>query len=328
MKKLSGKILSAAIAVTAFSLVACSAETPESGFDDPLPWGAYEKLEYDVAIYDTSKSAAEDKREKIAGGEMSYTLQEGIEGGYTKLDFEFSVKYDDDKDRLGKDAGCVDTISCSTLFEPKSLNTKSMTREVKLSTRKGVENLSYKIDADYFGSHRATLLYTDKLNRAPATLGLPGDPCHDNETMFFVARAQGVGDGSSTFFRMVNLFDSFLKNEVVQYGISVSGSGGGNIDLGDWVKDFGIEAVTDENTQAVSYPVPCISASMMINADDHGPAYYVKYARVPFKSGAVEHKKLPVRIEYAQYSGSNNYRQNVYTLKSCTLDSPAQSVGE
>lgn len=331
MIKIGKKVLCAALAATsvALSLTACSTEAQESSFDDPLPWRSsgtvYEKLDYDVAIYDTLKSAAEDKRVKIADGGLSFTLDDGSTGGNTTLDMRFSVTYDSDKNVAGNDAGCTDTIVSRSTFEPKSLNTATMYKEVTLDDRENAANLSYRISADYFGDRKAKFLYTKQDGAKERTMGLPADPRHDNETMFFVARAQGIKNGSSTYFKTVNLFDSFLRGEITEYGITVSGSSKRDLDLGDWVKDFGIEAVTDEETQEVSYPVSCVSASMTINDENHGPAYYVTYSLVPFKAGDKTHGKLPVRIEYSQYSGSNNYRHTVYTLRSCAFDRPLQA---
>lgn len=321
MKKLYRNFLSTALAaVTAFSFVACSAATPESGFDNPLPWGAYEKLEYDVAVYDTYADPSEEGRKRIASGDLCYVLEQGIEGGYTRLDMDLSMTYDSDKDVAGADAGCTDTITCRTLFEPMSLNTKSMTREVSLANRENVTNLSYKIEADYFGTHSATLLYTAREGATPSSMRLPMDPCHDNETMFFVARAQGIGGDSSTYFYMVNLFDCFLKGEVAKYGISVRGTAT-TVNLGEWVKDFGVEGVTNEETGEVTYPIAATSASLVINEDNHGPAYYVTYSNVAFKNGDEEHKKIPLKIDYTQYSGGRSYRKMVYTLKACSFSS-------
>ncbi len=314
-------------AVTALTLAACGTETPESGFDNPLPWGAYEKLEYDVAVYDTSKNASEDKRVKIAGGEMSFVLDgSGADG--TSFDMDFSVTYDDNADIAGKDAGCTDTIASRTAFEPKSLNTSYMEKTVTLADREGAANNSYRITADYFGTRKAALTYTAAENPTTKTMSLPKDPRHDNEIMFFVARAQNVKNGSSTYFKIVNIFDSFLTGEIAEYGISVGGTSKRNVDVGEWVKDFGIEAVTDKDTQEVSYPVSCVNTSLGINGDNHGPAYYVSYSLVPFKKNDEEHKKIPVRIEYSQYHGSKNYRHTVYTLKSCSFEKATAGTQE
>ena len=323
MKKSANRILCAALAaVSALSLTACGTETPESDFDDPLPWhssaDSYEKLEYDVAVYDTSKGSSAEKRIKIADGIMSMTIDENAVPGYTTLDTSFTVTYVAD-DIAGSDKGLTDTVTSRVEFEAKSLATKSMEKTVDLADRDGQTNLSYKLTADYFGSHKATYKRFKQQDAKEKTMSLPKNSCRDNEMMLLLARAQNIKSDTSTMFKMVNLFDSFLTGELAQYTMTTSVTSTKKTDIGDWVKDFGIEAETDEKTQATNYPVKCMNAAISISADRHGPAYYVCYSAVPFKQNETEHKKLPIQIEYSQYSDNKISRHTVYTLKSAAF---------
>lgn len=311
-------------AVTAISLAACSTEPQESAFDAPLPWNdsvsSYEKLDYTVAVYNTSKGEAESKRVKIGNGTLTFTLDEGATAGYTVLDMSFTVKYDS-VDAAGKDAGLTDTITSRVVFEPKSLSAKSMQKSVVLADREGEKNLSYTVTADYFDTHKATLKYT-KSDDKEKTRKLSRDACHDNEMMFFLARAQNIKASSSTMFKMVNIFDMFTYGKP-EYTVGVTCGSERKTDLGEWVKDFGIQAVTDEKTQNTSYPIKSVLATIMINEEEHGPTYSVVYAKDSFKKDNKEHKKLPLKIDYSSYNGSKPYRSTSYTLSSCTFQRPA-----
>lgn len=319
MKNLSKKLLSVSLAAAAaFSLAACSTEVAESSFDNPLPWHSavqsYEKLSYAVAVYNTQKSEKEDEREKIADGTMTFTLEEGKEDGTTMLVTDFSVTYSD-TELAGEDRGLTDTITSTVYFEPNSLTVSSMQKTVLLADREGSDNLSYIITADYFGTHKATFKYI-KQNTKEKTMSLPRDAVRDNEMMFFVARAQKIGKGSSTNFKMINLFDTFNYGETTEYTIAVTGGAERSIDIGDWVKGFGIAADKDDSAK---YPVKCITTTLAINAENHGPSYTVKYALDSFKQGDEEHKKIPLAIDYSTFSGSNPYRHISYTLSDCTF---------
>lgn len=328
MKTNAKRFLCAALAATtAFSFVACSTETAESSFDSPLPWhvsdSSYEKLEYSVAIYNTQKSEKEGEREKIADGTMTFTLEEGADQGYTKLDMSFTVTYLN-VDGAGADAGLKDEIISTVSFEPNSLTAKSMDKTVKLATRKDTKNLSYEIHADYYGTHKATFKYLELNGAKEKTRSLPKDTCRDNEMMFFLARAQSISKESSTNFKMINLYDSFNNGETAEYRMTVTGSSERKMDLGDWVKEYGIKEVTNDKTGKTTYPVTCITTTIAINDEKHGPSYTVLYAKDAFKVGAAEHKKLPVKISYSSYSGSNPYRLTTYTLTGCSFSKTAE----
>lgn len=328
MKNNAKKFLCAALAATtAFSFVACSTETAESAFDSPLPWhvsdASYEKLEYNVAIYNTQKSEKEGEREKIADGTMTFTLEEGKEQGYTMLGMNFTVTYLK-TDSAGADAGLTDKIESTVFFEPNSLAAKSAYKKVDLADRKDQKNLSYEINADYFGTHKATFKYFKQDGAKEKTRKLPHDTCRDNEMMFFAARAQKLSKSSSTNFKMINLYDSFNTGKTVEYRITVTGSSERKLDIGDWVQNYGIKAVTDEKSGKTTYPVTCYTTSLMINDEKHGPSYSVMYAKDAFTVGSAEHKKLPVKIDYSSYTGSNPYRLTTYTLTSCSFSKTAE----
>ncbi len=310
--------LAATLAMTA--LVGCSTETPESTFDNPPPWhdsaNSYEKLDYSVAIYDTTDSTDEDKRVKIADGALSYTLTE-LESGYVSLAMEFSVTYA--ADAPAPDAGLTDKITSYVEFEMNSLAARTMTKTVELADRENTVNRSYTVTADYFVNHTATYIQTKIDGAAEQTMSLTPDLCRDNEMMFYIARAQKIGEGVTGNFKMVNIFDSFNKGEFTQYRIATSCGELHNLDIGDWVKDYGVEAVTDEETGVTNYPISARYTSLVINDEKHGPPYIVLYSEQPFTSDGKEHKKIPVRIEYSSYRGSTPYRHTEYTLNGCSF---------
>ena len=323
MKNNAKKILCVTLAaVSAISLAACSTETPESGFDSPLPWhanaAAYEKLDYTVAVYNTTKSVDESKREKIADGTMSFVLDEGAVSGYTSLNMSFTVTYLN-TEAAGADAGLTDTITSNVTFEPNSLAASYMEKTVTLADRKGQVNNSYAITADYFNTHKATFKYIKQEGAKEKSRRLPEDASRDNEMMFFLARAQDLKAESSTNFKLINLFESFLQNETVEYRMSVNCTSTRKTDLGDWVKDFGIQAVTDEKDNTTSYPVNCYATTISINDEKHGPAYYVLYAKDSFTLNGAEHKKLPVKIDYSSYQNSKPYRHTEYKLSAVSF---------
>lgn len=319
-------------AVTAISLAGCSNEQAESAFDNPLPWhddisispsGSYELLTYSTCVYDTSKGADEDKRVQIADGAMTFTLTETttVDGTvFTTLKMDFTLTYNDEAG-AGEDAGKTDTISSTVEFENNSLAVKSSVKTVTLANRDGKANQSYSITADYFGSHTATFTQTAMENAAPRTMSLPANASHDNEMMFFLARAQGLGKGSSTNFKMINLFDSFTTNSLTEYTMTVTGNESmRTVDIGDFVKDFGVEAVTNEETGETTYPVSCFYTSIAISGELSGPPYIVYYTENPFTQGERKHSKIPVIISYSLYNGSSPYRFIEYTLTSCSFE--------
>lgn len=309
--------------VAALSLCACNTETAETTFDKTMPWHdsvelAYERLDYSVAIYDTTKGVADDKRIVIAEGEMSFELKElGLHS--TSLAMSFAVTYNDAAPEA--DRGKTDRIQSEVEFESNSLFAKRSEKTVTLADREGKTNLSYTITADYFGTHEATYIAGAKKK----TFSLPENNCRDNEMMFYLARAQALSTSASNNFKMVNLFDTFNTGSLAEYRMAVNcDESKHKIEIGDWVKDYGVEAVTDEKTGEMSYPVSCFYTTISINAENHGPPYVVHYAENPFKSGGKEHKKIPLRISYDQYSGSSVSRHTEYNLTSCSFDKAAE----
>lgn len=321
------KICVLTAAASALTFVGCGAEQAESTFDNPLPWhdsasGSYERLDYTTAIYDTTKGASESTRVRIADGSVRFVLAESADG-YTRIDMSFTVTYT--ADAPAPDAGLTDTITSAVEFASNSLAVRSMHKELALADREGRENLSYTLDADYFGAHTATYLATRTENAAPQTIALPQDTCRDNEMMFYLARAQSIGSSSSTMFRMVNVFDSFNNGSLTEYEMTVAGSENkSTIDIGDWVSEFGVAAVTNELSGKTSYPVSCYTATISINAEKHGPPYIVMYSENPFKQGDVEHRKIPVSISYSEYLGSSPQRYTEYTLSGCSFVKPRE----
>lgn len=326
-KHVKNNLCVALCALTALSACACSTTQPESTFDSPRPWhddikialdGSYEKLDYSVAVYDTTGGVTDDKRVKIADGSMTFTLSEPVSGDFTTLDMSFSVTYA--ADAPAPDAGLTDTITSRVLFSTNSLAAKEMQKTVTLADRDGKDNLSYELSADYFGTHEATMRFTAS-DGEPRTLKLSEDTCHDNEMMFMLARAQTLATEASTMFRAVNIFDSFANGKLTEYTmIATSAAELVTVDIGDWVKDFGVEPVTDEQTGETTYPVTCYNTSIGINAERHGPPYVVNYTEKPFVRGEKSHAKLPIRIGYSQYENSRGYRYTEYTLTACTFD--------
>lgn len=324
---LKRKICVLTAAASALTFVGCSTEQAESTFDNPLPWhdsasGSYERLDYTAAIYDTTNGATESARVRIADGSVRFELTESTDG-YTRIDMSFTVTYT--ADAPAPDTGLTDTIASSVEFASNSLVVRSMHKELNLADREGQENRSYTLDADYFGTHTATYIATKTENAIPESIALPQDTCRDNEMMFYLARAQSIGTSSSTMFRMVNVFDSFNNGALTQYEMTVAGSENkSTIDVGDWVSEFGVEAVTNEATGATSYPVSCYSTTITINDEKHGPPYVVLYSANPFKQGSVEHGKIPVSISYSEYIGSSPCRYTEYTLSGCSFAKPRE----
>lgn len=323
MRNNGKKILCAALAAAmVMPLAACSTEQPESAFDSTLPWHAtavsYEKLDYSVAVYNTENGEGEAERTKIGDGTLTFILDEGTELGYTTLDMSFTVTYINDEEKAGADTGLTDSITSHVVFESNSLAAKEMSKTVDLGDRKNQKNLSYTVTADYFNTHTATLQYTKQTDAAKQTMTLPQNAVRDNEMMFFLARAQEISASNSSNFKMINVFDSFLTGEVAEYRMVVNGLSERAVDLGEWVKDFGIKAAEEENAQ-IPYPVNCVTTTLTINADKHGPAYNVLYAKDSFLQGEAEHKKLPIKIDYSSYQGAKPYRLTEYMLSACSF---------
>lgn len=290
-KSIHTKIAALVAAASALALTGCSTEPQESAFDNPLPWqdgasvvsGAYEKLEYSAAVYDTS-AGSDDARVKIADGTLVYTLDES--DGYIHLSMTCNYVYNDSAPE--KDRGKTDNIASKVEFEKNSFAVRRMEKTVDIADRADEVNRSYTVTADYYDAHKATYALTRAEGATQHTLKLPKNTCRDNEMMFFVARAQGLGKGTSTNFKMVNIFDSFANGKLTEYSMLVSCAEAKTaVDIGDWVKDRGVAAVTDEATGNVTYPVSCHNASIMINATHHGPPYVVLYSDAPDRKSVV-----------------------------------------
>lgn len=318
MKKIFKKtVLLSACAISALSLTACNMETPESSFVSPLPWASYEKLCYDVQIFDTTASEAEDKRVLIAGGELTFTLDGSQNGSFTALDMDWQVTYLD-IENAGDDRGKTDTITSSVEFETNSLAAKTMTKSVNLQDRKDTQNLSYTVSADYFGTHEAKFKYSS--DGEERTMALPQNICRDNEMMFYLARAVSHSEKSADNFRMLNLFDCFNAGEFTEYRMVLTEGADRLVDIGDWVKDYGVEAVTDEKSGKVSYPVKTKLSTISINATNRGPAYNVLFSVDPFVKNEKSHAKVPIEINYSVYRSANPARYIKYTLNSCEFE--------
>lgn len=319
VKKKSAAVLAAAASLM---LTACST-TPTPTFDSTRPWHdtgtSYEKLVYGISVYDTANGEGDNERVKIADGEVTFILDENVDTNdvmrHTKLNMSMSVTYNDKAPEV--DRGCVDTITSEVEWQTESLATARSTKTVTLAPRAGeAQNLSYTVSADYFGDKKATR----EMYGETAVLDIPGGQYYDNEMLFYMARASSISDNSSLPFYMTNLFDCFLTGEFSTYTMSVSvAESRVNENVGDWVAEFGIEKVTAEDG-GESYPIQCFDTSIGINADRHGPPYYVTYSAVPFKKGDKEHKKLPIRIRYDSYTGGNLMRMTEYVLKDCAFE--------
>lgn len=328
IKKSIGIITAAALAL---SLSACSQPTTVS-FDSERPWhdgtASYEKLDYAVAIYDTSKNTSEDKRVLIADGTLSYTLEENTrtQGSsvYSELDTSFSVTYN--AAAAEADRGKTDTVTSKVEFHNDSLASSRMTKTVTLADREGADNLSYTLDADYFGTHKATRV----MNGNTRTINIPQNTYCDNETMIYLARATGISRGSNTNFYLCNIFDSFLNGSLTNYTMSASSNDSFHkVKLGKWIEPLvvveeenGKASETDgEETEPVDYyELPCYRVNISISAEKHGPPYCVYYSSKEIEHAGKKHKKVPVKITYAEYSGTTQVRITEYTLTSLSFE--------
>ncbi len=314
-------------ATSAVALSACSTPITVT-FDSVKPWhdvtASYEKLVYDVNIYDTSEGTLPEKRNRIAGGEMTYELTEGTrtEGSssYSELIMNFSVTYD--KAAGERDAGKTDTVTSRTEFQSDSLVTSKMEKTVTLEDRgDGAENLSYTITADYFDKHEATRTMSGKTD----TLSIPNATYYDNELMIYLARATAIANNAATSFYMTNLFDCFVNGEFGTYTMTASGdSVSRDVELGAWINGYVVEPEPAEGEEAPQPSptgiLPCTCVGIIINADRHGPPYYVYYSEKAFKAGDFTHKKVPVKISYAGYTGSKQTRVTEYVLKGLAFE--------
>ena len=308
-------------------LTACTS-TPTPSFDTNRPWhdvgDSYERLEYEISIYNTEKGLGEDKRVTIAKGKATFTLTENVPtddvARHTGLDLTWTVTYNDEADE--KDRGLTDNIRSYVEWQTDSLVTSKAYKKVGLARREGEEkNLSYEIDADYFAKKATRTTFDKDGESKQKTLSIPSGQYYDNEMMFYLARTSSIAVNTAYPFFMTNLFDCFETGKVSAYTMYVSTEANKITEhIGDWVKDFGIEKVTSDVTGEEYYPVSCYNSSISINADRHGPPYVVSYAAVPFKSGEKEHNKIPVRIHYDSYRSGAVARRTEYVLTGCSFD--------
>ena len=330
IKKSIGIITAAALAL---SLSACAQQTTVT-FDTERPWhdgnASYEKLDYAVAIYDTTTSTSEDKRVLIASGALSYELKEKPPEGSptytTTLDMSFSVTYNETAAEA--DRGKTDTITSNVEFHNDSLSSSYMTKQVDLADRDGLDNLSYSLEADYFGKHIATRV----MNEKERSMSIPQSTYCDNEMMIYLARATGISRGATTNFYLCNIFDSFLNGSLTNYTMAANADDSfQNVKLGKWIEPLVVveeeEKKDEPETQADGdetdpdvYELPCYRVSISINADKHGPPYRVYYSSKDIKSDGKTHKKVPVKITYAEYTGSAQTRITEYTLTSLAFE--------
>ena len=322
MKNFMRKSVAVLSCAAALALAACTTE-PTAVFDTTRPWhdtgDSYEKLTYAVSVYNTEAGTGKDERVTIASGKVTFVLKENVPTTdtlrHTELTMDMSFTFNDDAPEA--DRGCTDEITSRVEWQSESLVTATAEKTVKLQPREGEEtNLSYTIKADYLGEKKATR----EMYGATSTMDIPTGQYYDNEMMFYLARTSSIADNTSLPFKMTTLFDCFETGKYAPYTMLVrTEASKKSEDIGDWVAEFGIEAVTSDDG-TVSYPIACFDSSIVISADRHGPPYYVSYSSVPFKKGDKEHLKLPVRMRYDSYLGGVITRQTEYVLTSCSFE--------
>lgn len=327
MKKFINKSAAALCCAAAVLLTACTS-TPTPSFDTNRPWhdisDSYERLTYEINIYNTEKGTSAEKRVKIATGEAVFTLEENVStedvARHTGLNMTWTVTYNDDADE--KDRGLTDNIRSYVEWQTDSLVTAKVNKKVGLARREGEEkNNSYEINADYFAKKATRITFDKDGNEKQKTLSIPSGQYYDNEMMFYLARTSSISANTAYPFFMTNLFDCFETGKVNAYTMYVSTEADKITEhIGDWVKDFGIEKVTSDATGNEYYPVSCYDSSISINAERHGPPYRVSYSAVPFVSGEKEHKKIPVRISYDSYRSGIVAMRTEYVLTGCSFD--------
>ena len=329
MKRKCAVLLTAVMIPT---LAACQNTITES-FDTRLPWiddkaesvvASYEKLVYSVNIFDTSKGAGDDVRVNIASGELVLELAEQANRRFTDLTSSFTVTYNGNAAEA--DRGLTDTVTSEVTFQTNSLFTSTMKKTVALAPREGKTDMSYTVEADYFEAHKAKKYPVGKPDEA-VEMEIPTyGTYHDNEMMFYLARATSLAaEGSSPFF-MTNIFDSFLYGEFTNYTMTASCAKElVTLYMDDWVKDLGVEGATTDDGKTV-YPVSCYNVSVGISAEKHGPPYNIQYTEKPFVTGSdeagdkKEHNKIPVSMAYPEYTGSTLARITEYKLTSCAFE--------
>ena len=340
MNKLIARRISAALVALSLSsvaLIGCASGPVESEFDSPRPWadgsssGSYEKLDYAVTVYDETNGTEEGDRVAIADGKLTFKIDmlPLIVNEYTKFSTELSYTF---RDNAGADAGLTDRMTSYVEFTTESLYANIMNKTVLLADREGTDNLSYTVTADYMTERKATYQALDgngepkKVQNANGELvenkreiDLPSNARRDNEMMFMLARAQKIAPESATTFLATNVFETFARNEFTEFSMRVQ-TGKDTVTMypGEWVKDFGVEAVTDDSGNT-SYPVACFTTSIGINDTHAGPPYTVLFTQNPFVSGGKSHSKIPLRIGYRQYKQGKAYRYAEYMLTGCSF---------
>lgn len=341
VKKLTAAITAVAAAT---ALVACSSEPTVSAFQNPRPWQtvkneqAYEKLDYAVAVYDAKAGTSDDKRIKIADGTLSFTLeygkQEGTPTDGATLDMALSVTYNDAAPE--KDRGKTDAITSTSTILTNSLETLTVEKHVSLAEREGVKNNSYDISADY-GRGTATRTMHGNTKK----LKLDEGKYWDNESMYYLARTTNIKKGASTTFYMTNLFDSFERGEVEQLTMAASAESKlTQLPFDEWISPYVItkeqedaEKEEEKNEQDKNkslsvaaendggeadgeqpYTVPCYRVGIVMAVDERGPDQVVYYCERPIENGGLRHKKVPLKMTYALYTGGKVSIQYEYTL--------------
>ncbi len=330
MNNTAKRIFAVAAAAGALSLSACTTPITVS-FDSPKPWqdGApsYEKLVYDVSVYNTEKGSDEANRVKIASGSLTFDLADAVRtqgtAKYSTLDTAFTITYNANASEADK--GCTDTVTSKIEFQSDSLATSTMKKTVSLAPREGEEkNLSYTVTADYFDTHKATRLMTGTPDAQEETMSIPSGAFYDNETMFYTARATGLGAGATKNFYLTNVFDSFVKGSLTTYTMAAqTAEATEKIDIGDFVKDYGVEPTVAEDG-TTTYPVSCFKTDILMTDTKHGQPYTVYYTENPFVSNGKTHKKIPLKIKFDEYKGSALARRTEYVLVECSFDAPQE----
>lgn len=279
-------------------------------------------LSYAVSVFDETDGVSDELRKKIADGEMSFTIDEpaSVVNPNTTLRTSISIAYY--HDAPAEDAGAVDTMTSKVVFGTSSLYATEMEKTVLLSDRKGMDNLSYTVTANYASEPRATYQALDGKGNPKGEqkeMALPNSARRDNEMMLMLARAQALSPESSTVFKMINVFDTFLTGELTEYTmVAQTSSELVTLYPGEWVSSCGIEGVEDADGKTV-YPVTCYNTIIGINSDRSGPPYTVQYTQDPLIVGGKAHAKIPFKITYRQYKNGKGYRCTEYMLTGCSF---------
>lgn len=313
-------------------LGACT-QAPVVTFDEVKPWHdsatSYERLVFDTVIYDTSD---ENSYVTIATGKLTFELTENYETTadgvpYTKIEMTSTVTYNNSAPE--KDRGLTDTVTSFVDFQTSGLAARKSEKTVALADRAGVENLSYTVTADYFGTHIATRTMLASGETKTLELEQRGSGYSDNEMLFYLARATKIGAGTQTTFNAVNLFDSFTgkKPKLVNYSFKVSASKDPSVLVFDadkaWVTGFGAEPAENEDGK-ITYSVPCYYTAIALNATKSGQPYVVHYSQNPYTVGegenAKSHGKIPMKIGFNEYTGTSRTRLTEHTLTEISFE--------